>query len=303
MYTPRMLHRTRVLRRPAVGALHRSVHGEGGRAAAFEARSVLLLPKTPRWRHELASRGLSEVVARELLARGEAWPRAAQMCQANDAHAASVAHLERCFGEAGIAVRTLAAAEATAAQVAAHAPALVCTAGGDGTLLRTATLLPPSTPLLAINTDPAPSYVQNGLSPAARGTAQPRGTVRPAGAQQAALSARAASGCPELWSASENQPLGPSSCRAVISALLWTQERSTGALCSAQISPHASAASAAHVAASLRGGHFSVRRRARVQVRARVVLRARVWAAAPAPCAAATRQASDTPTACPPSMA
>ena len=165
MYTPRMLHRTRVLRRPA-GALHRSVHGEGGRAA--ETRSVLLLPKTPRWRHELASRGLSEVVARELLARGEAWPRAAQMCQANDAHAASVAHLERCFGEAGIAVRTLAAAEATAAQVAAHAPALVCTAGGDGTLLRTATLLPPSTPLLAINTDPAPSYVQNGLSPAAR---------------------------------------------------------------------------------------------------------------------------------------
>ena len=158
MYTPRMLHRTRVLRRPAVGALHRSVHGEGGRAA--ETRSVLLLPKTPRWRHELASRGLSEVVARELLARGEAWPRAAQMCQANDAHAASVAHLERCFGEAGIAVRTLAAAEATAAQVAAHAPALVCTAGGDGTLLRTATLLPPSTPLLAINTDPAPSYVQ-----------------------------------------------------------------------------------------------------------------------------------------------
>ena len=164
-----MLHRTRVLRRSAVGALHRSVHGEGGRAAAFEARSVLLLPKTPRWRHELASRGLSEVVARELLARGEAWPRAAQMCQANDAHAASVAHLERCFGEAGIAVRTLAAAEATAAQVAAHAPALVCTAGGDGTLLRTATLLPPSTPLLAINTDPAPSYVQKWAQPSRPG--------------------------------------------------------------------------------------------------------------------------------------
>ena len=164
-----MLHRTRVLRRSAVGALHRSVHGEGGRAAAFEARSVLLLPKTPRWRHELASRGLSEVVARELLARGEAWPRAAQMCQANDAHAASVAHLERCFGEAGIAVRTLAAAEATAAQVAAHAPALVCTAGGDGTLLRTATLLPPSTPLLAINTDPAPSYVQKWAQPCSPG--------------------------------------------------------------------------------------------------------------------------------------
>ena len=142
-----------------------------------------------------------------------------------------------------------------------------------------------------------------GSAPAARGTAQPRGTVRPAGAQQAALSARAASGCPELWSASENQPLGPRSCRAVISALLWTQERSTGALCSAQISPHASAASAAHVAASLRGGHFSVRRRARVRARARVVLRVRVRAAAPAPCAGATRQASDTPTACPPSMA
>ena len=160
-----MLWRTRVLRRPAAARalLHRrSVHGEGGRTAAFEARSVLLLPKTPRWRHELASRGLSEGAARELLARGEAWPRAAHMCHANDAHDASVAHLERCFGEAGIAVRTLAAAEATAADVAAHAPALVCTAGGDGTLLRTATLLPPSTPLLAINTDPAPSYVENG---------------------------------------------------------------------------------------------------------------------------------------------
>jgi hypothetical protein len=39
-----------------------------------------------------------------------------------------------------------------------------------------------------------------------------------------------------------------------------TQERSTGALCSAHLSPHAAAASAAHVAASLRGGHFSVRR-------------------------------------------
>ena len=134
------------------------------------------------------------------------------------------------------------------------------------------------------------------------GTAEPRGTVRPAGAQQAALSARAASGCPELRTASENQPLGPRSCRAVMSALLWTQERSTGALCSAQISPHASAASAAHVAASLRGGHFSVRRRARVRVRARVVLRVRVRAAASAPCAAASRQASDTPTACPPSI-
>ena len=187
-----MLWRTAVLRRPAAARplLRRGVHGEGGRAAAFEARSVLLLPKTPRWRHELASRGLSEGAARELLARGEAWPRAAHMCHANDAHAAAVAHLERCFGEAGIAVRTLAAAEATAADVAAHAPELVCTAGGDGTLLRTATLLPPSTPLLAINTDP---------------------------------------------------------------------ERSTGALCSAHLSPHAAAASAAHVAASLRGGDFSVR--------------------------------------------
>ena len=176
-----MLRRTIVLRRPAAARalLHRrSVHGEGGRAAAFEARSVLLLPKTPRWRHELASRGLSEGVARELLARGEAWPRAAHMCHANDAHAASVAHLERCFGEAGIALRTLAAAEATAADVAAHAPALVCTAGGDGTLLRTATLLPPSTPLLAINTDPAPSYVENGHR------------LRPAGSPEAAVSAR-----------------------------------------------------------------------------------------------------------------
>jgi len=162
--------RTSVLRRPAAARalLCRSVHGEGGREAAFEARSVLLLPKTPRWRHELASRGLSEGAARELLARGEAWPRAAHMCNANDAHAASVAHLERCFGEAGIAVRTIAAAEATAANVrtamAAHAPALVCTAGGDGTLLRTATLLPPSTPLLAINTDPAQRYVEDNVA-------------------------------------------------------------------------------------------------------------------------------------------
>ena len=166
------------------------MHSEVGKVSAFETRSVLLLPKLPRWRHELASRGLNEDAARELVARGEAWPRAAHMCKANDAHNAAVSHLERCFGEAGIAVRTLAAAEATAADVAAHAPELVCTAGGDGTLLRTATLLPPSTPLLAINTDP---------------------------------------------------------------------ERSTGALCSAHLSPHAAAASAAHVAASLRGGDFSVR--------------------------------------------
>ena len=224
------------------------MHGEGGRTAAFEARSVLLLPKTPRWRHELASRGLSEGAARELLARGEAWPRAAHMCHANDAHDASVAHLERCFGEAGIAVRTLAAAEATAADVAAHAPALVCTAGGDGTLLRTATLLPPSTPLLAINTDPAPSSVETGT-----------------GFGQLALrrlqsAPGHASGCPRLRPASANQALGPHECWPATSALLLTQERSTGALCSAHLGPHAAAASAAHVAASLRGGHFSVRR-------------------------------------------
>ena len=41
--------------------------------------------------------------------------------------------------------------------------------------------------------------------------------------------------------------------------MLLTQERSTGALCSAHLGPHAAAASAAHVAASLRGGDFSVR--------------------------------------------
>ena len=152
----------------------------------------------PRWRHELASRGLNEGAAREILERGEAWPRAAHMCKANDAHTAAVSHLERCFGEAGIALRTLAAAAATAADVRENVADLVCTAGGDGTLLRTAALLPPSTPLLAINTDP---------------------------------------------------------------------ERSTGALCSTHISPHAAAAaaSAAHIAASLRGGRFSVRPQPRLR--------------------------------------
>ena len=174
----------------------RSVRSEVGKVSAFETRSVLLLPKLPRWRHELASRGLNEDAARELVARGEAWPRAAHMCKANDAHNAAVSHLERCFGEAGIAVRTLPAAAATAADVCAHAPDLVCTAGGDGTLLRTAALLPPSTPLLAINTDP---------------------------------------------------------------------ERSTGALCSTHLSPHAASASAAHIAASLRSGQFFVRPQPRLR--------------------------------------
>ena len=151
-----------------------------------------MLPKTPRWTHELASRGLDQHSALSLLERGEGWPRAATMRRADEAHTVAVAQLERCLSEEGLSVRSLAASSARPADLLEDPPDLVCTAGGDGTLLRTAALLPPGMPLLAINTDP---------------------------------------------------------------------ERSTGALCSTQLCPRDTAASAARLAASLRRGAFAVRPR------------------------------------------
>ena len=132
---------------------------------------VLVLTKTARLRYELRAHGARAAPSAEL---DVVQPPNESMREACAAHEAVVSGFCTALEHEGVSVDQIAIDQATAALGASGRPVpssgwdLVCAVGGDGTLLRAASILPPMQPILAVNSDPKRStgaLCALGLSP------------------------------------------------------------------------------------------------------------------------------------------
>ena len=118
---------------------------------------VLLLVKVARWRVELNSRGVTQppfatADAATFLGAKASWPQSESMrreCEVHEAATEAIANALR-----SLSFEVVELPIGSCSPVDLHAVDLVCTAGGDGTFLRAASILPTGTAVLPINTDP-----------------------------------------------------------------------------------------------------------------------------------------------------